>query len=67
VTVRNGIVHLHGIITNDDARQAAIVAAENTAGVKEVHDHLCWVDTFSGFSIESPEDEKAARRVGGPA
>ncbi|MDE2468806.1 MAG: CBS domain-containing protein, partial [Bradyrhizobium sp.] len=37
VTVRKGVVHLHGIITTDKARQATIVAAENTAGVKEVH------------------------------
>ena len=60
VTVRKGIVHLHGIITNDKARQATIVAAENTAGVKEVHDHLCLVDTYSGFYVELPEDMKAA-------
>jgi CBS domain-containing protein len=60
VTVRNGIVHLHGIITTDRARQAAIVAAENTTGVKEVHDHLCFVDSYTGFYLESPEDMKAA-------
>ena len=61
VAVRNGVVHLHGLIINDDsARRAAIVAAENTAGVKEVHDHLCLVDTWSGFYMESPEDMKAA-------
>ncbi len=60
VTVRNGIVHLHGIITTDEARQATIVAAENTAGVGKVHDHLCFVDTWSGFYVESPEDIKAA-------
>ncbi len=60
VTVRNGVVHLHGIITTDEARQATIVAAENTAGVKQVHDHLCFVDTWSGFYVESPEDMKAA-------
>jgi CBS domain-containing protein len=60
VNVRNGIVHLHGIITTDEARQATIVAAENTAGVKKVHDHLCFVDTWSGFYVESPEDMKAA-------
>jgi len=59
-TVRNGIVHLHGIIFNDQVRQAAIVAAQNIAGVKEVHDHLCYVDTYSGFYVESPEDMKAA-------
>jgi CBS domain-containing protein len=60
VTVRNGVVHLHGIITTDRSRQATIVAAENTAGVKEVHDHLCFVDSYSGFYVESPEDMKAA-------
>ena len=60
VTVRNGVVHLHGIITTDEARQATIVAAENTAGVKKVHDHLCFVDTWSGFYVESAEDMKAA-------
>ena len=60
VTVRKGVVHLHGIITTDKARQATIVAAENTAGVKEVHDHLCFIDTYSGFYVESPEDMKVA-------
>jgi CBS domain-containing protein len=60
VTVRHGVVHLHGIITSDQARQATIVAAENTAGVKKVHDHLCFVDNWSGFYVESPEDVKAA-------
>jgi CBS domain-containing protein len=61
VTVRKGIVHLHGIITTDQARQATVVAAQNTAGVKKVHDHLCFVDTYSGFYVESPEDMEAAR------
>src|SRR5579871_2764675 len=59
-TVRKGVVHLHGLITTGEARQAAIVAAENTAGVKKVHDHLCFVDTYAGFYVESPEDMKAA-------
>jgi len=56
VTVRDGVVHLHGIVVNLNSRQAAIVAAENIAGVKQVHDHLCFVDTYSGFYVESPED-----------
>jgi CBS domain-containing protein len=64
VTVRKGVVHLHGLITTDQARQAAIVAAENTAGVKQVHDHLCFVDSWSGFYVESPEDMEAARAAG---
>ena len=61
VTVRNGVVHLHGIITTDEARRATIVTAENTAGVKKVHDHLCLVDTWSGYYVESPEDMKTSR------
>ncbi|MGB8398401.1 CBS domain-containing protein [Bradyrhizobium sp.] len=60
VAVRNGIVHLHGIIFDDRVRQATIVAAENIPGVKAVHDHLCFIDTYSGFYMESPEDIKAA-------
>jgi CBS-domain-containing membrane protein len=60
VMVRHGIVHLHGLITTDRTRQATIVAAENTAGVREVHDHLCLVDSYSDFYVESPEDIKTA-------
>lgn len=60
VWVRNGAVHLHGLIFDDRARQAAIVLAENTSGVKEIHDHLCFVDGYSGYYVESPEDIKAA-------
>lgn len=60
VNVRGGVVHLHGVITDEASRRAAMVAAENVAGVKEVHDHLCWVDTMSGMYLSSPEDEKLA-------
>jgi CBS domain-containing protein len=57
VIVRNGNVHLSGVITNENSRQAAIVAAENVAGVKKVHDHLCWVEPMSGMYLNSQEDE----------
>ncbi|MBR0697850.1 CBS domain-containing protein [Bradyrhizobium lablabi] len=60
VWVRNGVVHLYGLIFDERARQAAIVLAENMSGVKEVHDHLCFVDGYSGYYVESPEDIKAA-------
>ena len=40
VTVRDGVVHLWGIVRGEDHRQAMLVAAENTAGVKSVADHL---------------------------
>jgi CBS domain-containing protein len=61
VIVRDGIVHLSGVITEERSRQAAIVAAQNVAGVQKVHDHLCWVDTMSGMYLESPEDAEMAK------
>jgi CBS domain-containing protein len=60
VIVRDGAVHLSGAIIDERARQAAVVAAENIAGVKEVHDHLCWVDPMSGLYLNSSEDKKLA-------
>jgi CBS domain-containing protein len=61
VIVRDGIVHLSGILTDAQGRQAAIVAAENVEGVVKVHDHLRWMEPVSGISIESPEDEEYAK------
>lgn len=60
VTVRDGIVHLSGMITDERYRQAAIVAAENVSGVRLVHDHLYYFDATSGLSFRSPEDEEWA-------
>ena len=61
IIVRDGIVHLSGVITDESSRQAAVVAAENVAGVRKVHDHLCWIDTMSGMYLESPEDVEMAK------
>jgi CBS domain-containing protein len=61
VIVRNGVVHLNGVITEERSRQAAIVAAETVEGVKEVHDHLCWVEPMSGMYLTSAEDEAIAK------
>jgi CBS domain-containing protein len=61
VIVKDGIVHLSGVITEERSRQAAVVAAENIDGVKKVHDHLCWVDTMSGIYLNSPEDDGLAK------
>ena len=60
VLVRNGIVDLCGIITDEHVRQAIIVATENIAGVEQVHDHLTWVDPMSGLYFLSPEDDFSA-------
>lgn len=61
VIVRDGIVHLNGIITDERSRKAAIVCAENIFGAKEIHDHLCWVDPMSGLYMIAPEDEELAK------
>lgn len=61
IIVRDGIVHLGGIITDERSRQASIVAAENVTGVKKVHDHLCWVDPMSGLYLIAPEDDGLAK------
>jgi CBS domain-containing protein len=61
VVVRDGVVGLWGVITDDRARDAFIVAAENVPGVKDVHDHLAWIEPMSGMVLLSEEEEKRAR------
>ena len=61
VIVRDGIVHLSGVFTEERSRQAAIVGAENVAGVRKVRDHLCWVDPMSGMYFMAPEDDGLAK------
>ena len=56
VTVASGTVDVWGTITNPDERRAICVIAENVAGVKVVHDHLVYVEPYSGTVIESPDD-----------
>ncbi|HET8997122.1 MAG TPA: CBS domain-containing protein, partial [Acetobacteraceae bacterium] len=55
VTVADGVVDLWGTITNDQERRAICVIAENTPGVKQVHDHLVFIEPYSGTVIEAPE------------
>jgi CBS domain-containing protein len=61
VVVNNGVAELWGTITDERERQALTVTAENVAGVKEVHDHLVWVEPMSGMAFASPEDEAKAQ------
>lgn len=61
VIVRDGIVHLSGILLDVQGREAAIVAAENVEGVVKVHDHMCWMDAISGMTVGSPEDDEYAK------
>jgi len=61
VVVRDGVVGLWGVITDERKREAFIVAAENVPGVKAVNDHLAWIEPMSGMVLLSEEDEKRAR------
>lgn len=54
VRVDKGIAELNGAILDERERQAALVAAENVAGVKSVTDHLYWVEPLSGIVVDPP-------------
>ena len=58
VTVAGGVVDIWGTITNDQERRAIAVVAENTPGVTAVHDHLVYIEPYSGTVIESPDEQK---------
>jgi CBS domain-containing protein len=64
VIVKDGVAELHGVITDDRERRGLVVAAENVAGVKKVHDHLVWVEPISGIALPSIEDERSLRPPG---
>jgi CBS domain-containing protein len=51
--VRDGVVELWGTILDERARDALRVAAENVPGVKQVKDHLIWVDPVSGMAVDA--------------
>lgn len=58
VKVKDSVVDLWGSFMAFRQDEAAVVAAENVAGVKEVRSHLSWVDPMSGMTIYSPDEEK---------
>jgi CBS domain-containing protein len=49
VSVRDGVVELRGVLFDERHRSALRVLAENTPGVKEVHDNLSWVEPGTGI------------------
>ncbi len=50
VVVTDGVVYLEGFIYDLREREAMRVAAENVSGVKEVRDHIDYVDPSVGLS-----------------
>jgi CBS domain-containing protein len=63
VIVKNGIVHLWGTLTDERQRQGIRVIAENTPGVKQVEDHLVWIEPMSGIAVPSIDDFKAVGQL----
>lgn len=57
VTIKDGVAHLRGTVTDDRERTALTVAAENVPGVKTVRDHLVWVEPNSGLVIPAQGEE----------
>ena len=57
VLVRDGCVELSGPILDDRQREALKILVENVPGVKAIHDHMVWVEPYSGMAFPSPEDE----------
>ena len=57
VIVRDGIVELWGTIRDERVRDALRVAAENVPGVKEVKDHLVWIEPGSEMIVEASDKE----------
>jgi CBS domain-containing protein len=51
VLVDNGVVTLEGVLFNEAIRPALRVAAENTAGVRRVEDHMVWVEPVTGAAL----------------
>jgi osmotically-inducible protein OsmY len=56
VRVKDGIVELCGAVTDDEERVGLRVIAENTPGVKGVHDRLIWVEPVAGIVVDVPRE-----------
>ena len=60
VRVRDGVVELVGVITDDRERQAVRVLAENTPGVRSVIDHFVSINPMSGLPCPPAEMHNGA-------
>ncbi len=56
-TSANGVVTFGGAITDERLRSGLRVIAENTPGVTEVHDQMCWIEPNSGIYLPSEQEE----------
>ena len=53
VKVTDGVVDYFGSTSDERERRALRVVAENMSGVKQVRDHLVWVEPISGIVISA--------------
>lgn len=56
VTVTDGMVDLRGSVSSDEERHGIQVLAENTPGVKAVHNHLVYIEPYTGTVIDGPDE-----------
>ena len=56
IVVNNGVVDLHGVLTDEREQNALHALVENVKGVRELHDHITWVEPYSGMLSQSPEE-----------
>ena len=56
VVVHDGRVDLWGSLFEERERQALRVLAENVPGVREVHDHMVWIEPIMGAVLHAPEE-----------
>jgi CBS domain-containing protein len=58
--VRDGVIELHGLITDERLRSAARVIAEGTKGARSVRDHLICIEPISSTIISMGSDSVRA-------
>lgn len=56
VVVSNGRVDLWGSLFEERERRALRVVVENVPGVKEIHDHMIWIEPLTGTVVEATEE-----------
>jgi len=58
--VKDGVIDLHGLITDERMRPALRVIAENTKGAHRVRDHLVCIESISGAVVSQGSDDEHA-------
>ena len=67
VTAQNGRVTLRGTVASDDARQAAVTAAQGATGVQSVDDQLVVGDSATAGTAAAPPAAAANRAPAAPS